>query len=54
MNEEKVTFAEIMSEIGPGWAEALRVIANIQSPIEEKTRQEWEELVEMIKNKPTT
>jgi hypothetical protein len=48
-----VTFAEIASEIGTVWAEALRVFAKVQSPVEERTREEWEVLIEELKNKPT-
>jgi len=53
MSEAKVTFAEIAGEVGEVWAEALRVFSNVQSPIEEKTRFEWEVLIEQLKNKPT-
>lgn len=51
--ESTITFAEFAEEIGSLWAEALRVFANVQTPIEEKTRSEWEKLLEMLKNKPT-
>ena len=53
MSNAKVTFAEIAGEIGQVWAEALRVFANVQSPIEEKSRIEWEVLIEQLRNKPT-
>ena len=52
MSEPKVTFAEIVGEIGTMWAEALRVFAKVQTPIEERPRSEWERLVEELKNKP--
>ena len=51
--EPTLTFAEFSEEIGVLWTEALRVFSNVQTPIEERTRVEWEELLEMLKNKPT-
>ena len=33
------------------WVDALRVFMNVMSPIEEKSREEWEEGLERLKNK---
>lgn len=53
VHESKLTFVEIVQEVGPVIGEALRIYANVQSPIEEKPKSEWDSLIEQLKNKPT-
>jgi len=47
------SFAEfIENEKCVEWAEALRIFAKVQSPIEEKPKEEWQILLKQLKSKP--
>lgn len=49
------SFAEfIESEKCGEWAEALRIFAKVQSPIEEKPKETWQILLKQLKSKPIT
>jgi len=53
MVEPGCSFVEfIEQEKQQEWMDALRVYANVKSPIEEKSLQEWRDILNRLKNKP--
>jgi len=54
MVDPKVTFSEFIEEKGEKWVDGLRIYANVQSPIEERSREDWEKVFNEMINKPIT
>ena len=55
MDDNKIgcSFVEFIEQEKEGaWIDALRVYANVKSPIEEKSLEEWRNILSTLKNKP--
>jgi len=50
----KMNFFELAAEIDQKYVQALKVFAKVKNGNEEKTREEWHELLSKMLNKKTT
>ena len=54
-DSDMLSFVEFIENIaGEEWNDAVRITANVKSPIETRMRAEWIDILDCVKNKPIT